>query len=462
MEAEPEDRAGDIRSLFLPSTLVLASAPLPFSSFTRALVTAHEIPWRQVLFGWEAALRAFATALGQSGQKLYIVPAPEMLSGESGRHQILHITQSGRTERMVHLRFGPPIMARLVKPAENWHVLLETSPFLPTLAGDHPLGGENVLPAAFARVCAFEKPSPPLRRLDGEEPDFEMLDPSLFALRDLAAESGKPSPSFLSPSLGWGPESGLIAHSFAEFDAALWEEEPPPVLRRLSDWRGMIIAREVTWERNESRWTLAALPWNLAHPASLIPDLVLKLARSAMLSIYGCHLVLLPYNETMANAGAVRELVGRCREAASSHPQELRHLFLARYRGGGALRNLRSLFDVIWLETALPDLAWTVQRLGVFTAPLLLIGQFATAAGRARAVVRGDERLEIITDDAFGTRHFATMTLSERTLAFLLRETLRCRRSPASFIPPPPPSSRPSGPERNAGELTLSQPRPVF
>jgi len=422
-----------------PAALILSSAPFSHTLFTRAIVTADELPYRQVLFGWEAGLRAFAAALRRYGKNLYVTAAPEIFSGESGRRQILLLTGEPSIERVVHLRFGPPIMARLVKPAENWHVLLESSPFSPVIPGDHPLGAEHLLPPAVTKLCAFESPFPPIRRLDGKILEAEELDPALFATRDLEAEEAATLPPHLSFNHGWGPKSGLIAQSFAEFSPSSWEAEPPPTPLRHSDWRGVIAARHVAAERREAQRTFIALPWNLAHPASIVPDLVLKLTRSATLSAHGCHLILLPYNETAETPHVVQTLVEQARAHAADCPRELRHLFLARYRGGPGLHGLKSLIDIVWLEASLPDLAWTARRLEAFSSPFLLLGQSPAASRtveKAKAVISGDERLEIVTDDAFGRRHFVSMSLSERTVAFLLRETLRCRRpSPPLAFP---------------------------
>jgi hypothetical protein len=240
-------------ALLTSGHLVISSAPLLSSVFTRAIVTIGEVPFRQVLFGWEAGLRAFATALARRGETVYVTPAPEIFSRGTGRQQIYTIVGEDEERPLLHLRFGPPVMARVLRPATNWHVLLDSRLALPLVRGDHPLGSGDTLPQSVDAVCSFEPPLAPLHRLRGEALPILPLDPS-FATLDLEAELSPVLPRRLSLNCGLGPESGLIVQSFAEFDAGSWQEEVPPLPRRFSDWRGVVaLERLVRQEGARSR-----------------------------------------------------------------------------------------------------------------------------------------------------------------------------------------------------------------
>jgi len=109
---------------------------------------------RQVLFGWEAQMRAFASHLATLGRTLFVTPAPEIFSGPESRAHITRATGWDGHGGLTHLRFGAPYFARVLKGAHNVMVLAEhrvTPPLTPTY---HPFGSGNRLPAAMARAWA--------------------------------------------------------------------------------------------------------------------------------------------------------------------------------------------------------------------------------------------------------------------------------------------------------------------
>lgn len=455
-------------ALLTSGHLVISSAPLLSSVFTRAIVTIGEVPFRQVLFGWEAGLRAFATALARRGETLYITPAPEIFSRGTGRQQIYTIAGEDEERPLLHLRFGPPVMARVLRPATNWHVLLDSRLALPLVRGDHPLGSGDTLPQSVDAVCSFEPPLAPLHRLRGEALPILPLDLS-FATLDLEAELSPVLPRRLSLNCGLGPESGLIVQSFAEFDAGSWQEEVPPLPRRFSDWRGVVALERLVRREGARRWLFVLLPWNVSYPASIVPDLLLKFARSASLSAYDCRLVVFPYNETSDSGGALASFVAEMRKLAQDHPNELRHHFLARYRGGAALGLLSSLVDIAWLEAGSPDFTWTAHRLAAAGIPHIAIGTTPAfpPLEASCAAVPGDETLDINTDDSWGRRHFQSASLSENALHDLFRESFAYRKTalhPLSSSPsasPPATKAAESDPlSGGEGRTTVSIPSP--
>ncbi len=227
--------------------------------------------------------------------------------------------------------------------------------------------------------------------------------------------------------------SGLIVRSFAEYDPAAWQQPPAAVVPpALLDWRGVVAMREVARERGEAVPRMIMVPWNLAHPASIIPDLVEKLAHSGGLAATIGRLVLFPYNETTDSAGQITAVIENARQLLHAAPADLRHLFIARLASHRAAATLASLFEIAWLEADAPDRLWTERRLMALGLPTALLATAPEGEAEAtpphhvppRFVAAADEVRLINADDQFGGRLFSVGTLSARALAALLHQTL--------------------------------------
>ena len=432
--------AADMPDWLKESGVLVASAPLGHCA-AGAVVPLAACVTRQVLFGWEAQMRAFASHLATLGRTLFVTPAPEIFSGPESRAHITRATGWDGHGGLTHLRFGAPYFARVLKGAHNVMVLAEhrvTPPLTPTY---HPFGSGNRLPAAMARVLLYQPQGFLPSRTDGGAVASECL-PAGFATADLPPPAGGAAPRLVG-----GDASGLIVRSFTEYDPALWSQPPAEaVMPALLDWRGVVAMREVARERGEPVPRLIMMPWNLAYPASIIPDLIEKLAHSGGLAATLGRLVLFPYNETADTVGQITMVVENARRLLHVSPAELRHLFIARLASYRAAATLAALFESVWLEADAPDRLWTERRLAALGLPFALLAtapEGAAAAPRphhaaARFTVSADEVRLINTDDQFGERLFSVGTLSARALAALLHRTLEEAAAPQTAAAPAP------------------------
>ncbi len=409
------------------SGVLLASAPLGRCA-AGAVVLFVDCQPRQVLFGWEAQMQAFASQIAALGRTLFLAPAPEIFSTPESHAHIARATGWDGRGVLTHLRFGMPYFARVVKGAHNVMVLAEhriTAPLTPT---HHPFGGGSRLPAAMARLLLFQPQSFLPRRSDGSAIASECLAPG-FTIADLPPPPARDAAARVIGS----DASGLIVRSFAEYDPAAWQQAsaaatPPALL----DWRGVVAMREVARERGEAVPRMIMVPWNLAHPASIIPDLVEKLAHSGGLAATIGRLVLFPYNETEDNAGRITAVIENARQLLHAAPADLRHLLVARLATHRAAAALASLFEIAWLEADAPDRLWNERRLSALGLPFALLATAPEGAAEEkpphqlppRFTVAADEARLISVDDQFGERLFTVGTLSARALAALLRRTL--------------------------------------
>ncbi len=409
------------------SGVLVASAPLGRCAAGAVVPLADCLP-RQVLFGWEAQMQAFASQIATLGRTLFVVPAPEIFSSRESHAHIARATGWDGRGALTHLRFGMPYFARVVKGAHNVMVLAEhriTTPLTPT---HHPFGGGNRLPTAMAQLLLYQPQSFLPRRSNGGAIASECLAAG-FAIADLP-----PPPARGAAARVVGSDaSGLIVRSFAEYDPAAWQQPPAAVVPpALLDWRGVVAMREVARERGEAVPRMIMVPWNLAHPASIIPDLVEKLAHSGGLAATIGRLVLFPYNETTDSAGQITAVIENARQLLHAAPADLRHLFIARLASHRAAATLASLFEIAWLEADAPDRLWTERRLMALGLPTALLATAPEGEAEAtpphhvppRFVAAADEVRLINADDQFGGRLFSVGTLSARALAALLHQTL--------------------------------------
>ena len=73
------------------SGVLVASAPLGRCAAGAVVPLADCLP-RQVLFGWEAQMQAFASQIATLGRTLFVVPAPEIFSSRESHAHIARAT----------------------------------------------------------------------------------------------------------------------------------------------------------------------------------------------------------------------------------------------------------------------------------------------------------------------------------------------------------------------------------
>jgi len=411
-----------------PRALLLASAPFVLADPPGAVFPFRRCRVRQTLFGWEAQLQAFAQALAAAGRAVFFTPAPEIFASLPSFRHIADATGWNEAAEIVHLRFGPACCARVLKTARNALVLAETMPRTPLTPSHHPFARGDRLPAAIERLLLYQPLAAPPLRIDGSAVPCEIL-PSAFGDADLTAAAGR------DPAAETGAAQWLVC-SFAEFDAAACDAGEWQVggnAARSLDWRGARGLRVIARERGEMPPVQIMLPWNLADPASIVPDLVGKFAGAGGLGP-GFRLVVFPYNETPETSAKIAAMIAAARLALTPHPSDLRHFFVARIPRLEDALELAEWFEIAWLEAAAPDRLWNEKRLAALGVSVGVIAAPCAGDDTAPCLAPADAEIMLTASDAFGERAFAAATLSPRALAALLANTRARLRSAAAPV----------------------------
>lgn len=413
--------------------LVVASAPAEISAYAAALVPMAACRLTQRLFGYEAQLSAFAAALRDGGCSPFFTPAPELFSTtESYRHLAYLAGVEGRLPGVIHVRFGMASHVRLLKNAENLVVLAERHvcrPVRPTL---HPFGAGDWLPAGVSRVLMYDGLQSGASRLGGESVPIDLLSPDYITVDIEQALEGARAAE--PDTLAERGRHGLRLASLAEYDPLTWGDQPSDG-GASRDWRGVLAGAA-------QQAGFIMVPWNLGHPASIIPDLVLKLCRSAGLRA-DCAVVLFPYNATPFGLRPLSDLLLRLRDRLAGATLPLRRVFIGRLHSLDAVSRLPALFRLAWLEAGDPEWRWNRARLAALGIRAAVIG--GAEEGPDLAFSAGsDETLEITVSDQFGDRLYVVPTLSVRGLAALAARSAATMR--VLGPPAPVPMAAPADP----------------
>ncbi|MBV9735381.1 MAG: hypothetical protein JO209_05685 [Acidisphaera sp.] len=402
--------------------LVVASAPVDLGAYAAAVLPIEQFRFGQLLFGFEAQLSAFARVLQECGCCPVFAPAPELFSTtESYRHLAYLAGVHDRLPGVIHVRFGMASHVRLLKNAENLVALAEHQVCRPVNPTPHPFGAGDWLPAGVSRVLLYDAAQAAAARFGGEAVPTDLFPPHYVTLdveRAMAAASGNAAEA-----------RGLSLCSLAEYEPLVWSGEPADCQRRASrDWRAAMA------RGGEGSGGFVLVPWNLAHPASIVPDLVLKLCRSAGQGWdrgpAECRVVLFPYNATPLTGQAIGDLLARLREGLGGATLPLRRVFLARLHALEAAGLLAALFPLAWLEAGDPECRWNEARLAAFGIGAAVIGGKGPPED-GRLAAPGDETLGITVSDQFGERLYVVPTLSVRGLAALRARSLGMMREAA-------------------------------
>jgi hypothetical protein len=396
---DPDNSQTEILPIALSdASAIVASAPLATEPYGAAIVSALQYDVDQVLFGFEAQLRAFAHALRRHHRQLALAPLPELFASP---RSLAAIAADGRgTAPIVHLRFGPMHHARVLKGVRNIMVCADAPRHLPADGAVHPFGGGRRLPAPFATVFRYAG------RQDAAA-DLVLADAFLDA--DIASEALAPADG-VAPIPSYAAIAGLHIRSFAE--VLRDPERTPPRPADALDWRAALAGEGGTRAR-------LMLPWNLANPASLVPDLVRKLSRRASDRESGWRLVVFPFNATPVSGGMIAELAAATREQVGRQTDVLRGLFVARLRDLRDAHRLRTLFPLAWLEEDDAESVWTGRRLARLGIRVGLLGAPSPDIAHDLAVAT-DEPLRLTVSDSFGDRTYVRRSLSARQIAALL------------------------------------------
>ncbi len=430
---------------------VVASVPLVEPGARAAVIAAVRHPCAQILFGFEAQLRALVRLAEARGTTLLLAPAPELFSAADSFAAFRRLGVSvGAAERLLHVRLGMARHARLLKQASNVILTGESHTLLPMGPPQHPFGSGDRVPAGFIRQLVYFPEQSPLSGLDGHRMPTAMLDDGA-AMADLLAPgssiAGTTPGAIPRLAAGWVgaddaafcAELGLEIGSFAEFNTPSWREawrggERGGVPASL-DWRRAVTLAGAAGDGPE-RLSPLLLPWNVANPASIVPSLIERLCRAGRWEDRALRLVVFPFNESWETAGTVAGLIQRLR-AAGSEPATLRTMFLARLRADRAAALMRHLFALAWVEGGDPECALTLARLAALGVPAVLVAPppnlTLPRALMPRFSVLADEESRHDVLDAFGARLFMVPSLSARAVAALIG---RSREEIARAAPP--------------------------
>ena len=428
---------------------VVASVPLVEPGARAAVIAAVRHPCAQILFGFEAQLRALVRLAEARGTTLLLAPAPELFSAADSFAAFRRLGVSvGAAERLLHVRLGMARHARLLKQASNVILTGESHTLLPMGPPQHPFGSGDRVPAGFIRQLVYFPEQSPLSGLDGHKMPIAMLDDGAVAADLLASGiAGTPPGAIPRLAAGWVgaddaafcAELGLEIGSFAEFSASSWREtwrgaERGGVPHSL-DWRRAVTLAGAASDRPE-RLSPLLLPWNVANPASIVPSLIERLCRAGRWENRALRLVVFPFNESWETAGTVAGLIQRLR-AARSEPATLRTMFLARLRADRAAALMRHIFPLAWVEGGDPECALTLARLAALGVPAVLVAPppnlTLPRALMPRFSILADEESRHDVLDAFGARLFMVPSLSARAVAALIG---RSREEIARAAPP--------------------------
>jgi hypothetical protein len=355
---------------------------------------------QQCLLGWDAQLRAFGAMLRRLGVPCLVTPAPELfftptalrVAAESAGISVTSL------ENAIHIRFGGGRFARVLRGMPNFIATAERAWSGVLAPGEHPFRGQNTAPHAFAGLLDLTGEAGPLMRPDGT--DIERIAaPRCIIGADLAEMQITPRP------LAVADFAGLEIAALAEFGG-----------REAAD----LQARRLVMAYNAGGPSLVLLPWNLANPASCVPDLAVKTMRALAGTADACQLILLPFNVQRGLAGQMEPLLGGIkRELAAMLPAPADFeparpvpagVMIGQVPDFSGVTTLRRMGAVAWVEGVDPEAAWTEARLAACGIP-------------AVRLPAGAEKTMTEVRDEFGQRFFEGRTLAARDVVRTERPT---------------------------------------
>ncbi len=353
-------------------------------------------PWAayapfQPLLGFDAQMAGVAAQAGRDGVPVFGLAAPEIFPNLAAMFRLSGATSASAAP--IHLRFGTPRMPRLLKGAVNMAVLAESAPPQPEL-GMHPFASGTVLPHGTARIVAYDTPlAAPVRVGGGAIPlvtlPVELAEADMLGIARAEAV----------------PPTDVLLQTAADFAPADWARRPgdgrarpvPALTARAIDESGVLV------------------PWNLAHPGSVVPDLLAKVQMLAAQGRFRPILLVVPYNDVPVGLPALAREAAACRQRQTK--ARVPALLFARGRTLAAGMHLAGVCRRAWIDGTDPEWAWTAGRLRRLGLRLNLIA--AEAVGAPAYDLAPDELLVTQVPSPYGPLAFRGRILSVRRLEAL-------------------------------------------
>ncbi len=356
---------------------IVLSCPVTLRRHHAAVLPISQLALPQCLLGAEAQLQAFVAAA--PAPRLFFAPLPEMFCHARSLAPVWDATgASAAGPAPVHLRFGAVRAVRVMRAARNHVVLAEGRPAPVVTPSRHPFASGAVVPHAVERLFTWDAAALLPTRFGGGAVPATVLPDDMVAA-DLGGAATRDGLDLVS----------LRAFSAAAFAAGEVGEDSAD-LRAAGDAAPFVL-----------------VPWNLAHPGSIVPRLVQRLLHVQQAAAPVVRLVLLPFNEC-GQIGEVDGLVRLIRKHVADAEAGLAGVFVGRVRRLGALPRLRARAPVAWLDVHDPEHDWSTRRL--------------RACGFEPVALPADETLTIHIETGFGLLSFATGMPSLRALRALLEQ----------------------------------------
>ena len=388
----------------IPARLFVLSTVSPDQKWDGALVPLEAFHGRQCLLGWDAQLMAFGAMLRRLGVACAVTPAPELFFTPTSLRvaaAAAGISESS-LEGAIHIRFGAGRFARLLRGMPNLIATAEAAWKGILAPGAHPFRDQNTAPHALQAMLDLSGEAGPLMRPDGSEVERIAVPQSVIG-------ADVPELDITPRKLSRADFDGLEIAALSEFDA-----------RDTAGTAASLQARRLMLEFNTGSLALdrrlVLLPWNLANPASCVPDVAVKYLRAFAGTQDACHLVLLPFNVQRTFASQIEPLIGRLNrevEAMLPNPTDFKPaqpgpagLMIGQVLDYSGLAALRRMGAAAWVDGADPEAAWTAARLSACGIP-------------AVRLPAGEEKTMTEIRDEFGHRFFEGRTVAVRDIAAL-------------------------------------------
>jgi hypothetical protein len=386
--------------------LFILSTVSPDHKWDSALAPVEAYHGQQCLLGWDAQLKAFGAMLQRLGVPCLVTPAPELFFTPAAL--LVAAASAGiplsSLKNAVHIRFGGGRFARILRGMPNIIATAEAAWTGILAPGAHPFRGQNIAPHALRAMLDLSGEAGPLMRPDGSE-----IEP--IAVPRCIIGADVPDVQLTPRPLSRADFGGLEIVALPEFDA-----------RDTTGTAASLQARRMMVEFNAGGLALARklvlLPWNLANPASCVPDLAVKYLRAFAGTEDDCQLVLLPFNVQRELAGQIEPMIGGLRRELAAmlpNPENFERsqplpagLMIGQVWDFSGVATLRWMGAVAWVDGADPEAAWTEARLSACGIPAL------------RLPVGQDKTVTEVRDE-FGHRFFEGRSVPTREIPGLAR-----------------------------------------
>jgi hypothetical protein len=391
------------------------SAPSLNQHWETALAPLEAYRGLQCLLGWDAQLIGFGAMLRGAGLACLVTPAPELFFTQASWHAAAKTAGITAPELSdcVHVRFGPGRFGRVLRGVPNLIASAEIRWTGVMAPGAHPLRDQSTAPHAMRMMLDLSGAAGALRRPDGTPiPKFTV--PTSLIAADIPTQDQQRRP--LRPA----DFAGLEICGVADFSVETWN----------SSFHERRLMLEFNANGSAPARALFLLPWNLANPASLAPDLTVKYLRA--FGEDAGYVALMPFNAPGPVTAAIRPAL----QTAMQHlPEDTsKNLLILRMTSLAALNVLSWLGAIAVIDGLDPEAAWTRDRLGACGFPSVTLA----AANEDDGLPDLIEKRTIEVSDAFGRRFFESRTLPARDIPALAKTLSETAKAPRQRNTSPP------------------------